>query len=64
MGIRPIGAAVGGVLGAVLGVRETLFVVSAAQLLGPLFLLGSPILRLRGMPAVAELPGDERSPAA
>jgi MFS family permease len=54
MGIRPIGATVGGLIGAALGVRETLFVVSAAQLLGTLFLVGSPILALRGMPASAD----------
>jgi MFS family permease len=56
MGIRPIGATVGGLLGAALGVRETLFLVAAAQLLGPLLLLGSPILKLRELPPAAELP--------
>jgi MFS family permease len=55
MGIRPIGATVGGLLGAVLGVRETLFIVAAAQLLGPLFLFGSPVLRLREMPPAADV---------
>jgi hypothetical protein len=52
MGIRPIGATVGGLLGAALGVRETLFVVTVAQLLGALFLvaLRSPVLQLRDMP--------------
>jgi MFS family permease len=59
MGIRPVGATVGGLLGAALGVRETLFLVSAAQLLGALFLIGSPILRLRELPSAAEVPGDE-----
>jgi MFS family permease len=54
MGIRPIGATVGGLLGAALGVRETLFIVSAAQLVGALFLIGSPILALRGMPPSAD----------
>ena len=60
MGIRPIGATVGGLLGGTLGVRETLFVVSVAQLLGALFLVGSPILRLRAMPEPATLPDDEQ----
>jgi MFS family permease len=55
MGIRPIGATVGGLLGAALGVRETLLIVAAAQLLGPLLLLGSPILKLRGLPPAADL---------
>ena len=54
MGIRPIGATVGGLLGAAFGVRETLFVVTVAQLLGALWLIGSPVLRLRDLPASAE----------
>lgn len=54
MGIRPIGATVGGLLGAAFGVRETLFVVTAAQLLGALWLIGSPVLRLRELPTPAE----------
>ena len=54
MGIRPIGATVGGLLGAAFGVRETLFVVAAAQLLGVLWLIGSPVLGLRDMPPPAE----------
>jgi MFS family permease len=54
MGIRPIGATIGGVLGGVLGVQPTLFVVIALQLSGVLWLYRSPILRLRGMPEPAE----------
>ena len=54
MGIRPIGATIGGVLGGILGVQETLFIVIAAQLTGVLWLYRSPILRLRGMPEPAE----------
>jgi MFS family permease len=52
MGIRPIGATVGGLLGAAFGVRETLLVVTVAQLLGALLLLAlrSPVLALRDMP--------------
>jgi MFS family permease len=53
MGIRPIGATLGGVLGGVLGVQQTLFVVIAAQLLGVVWLFGSPVLRLREMPEPA-----------
>jgi MFS family permease len=56
MGIRPIGATVGGLLGAAFGVRETLFVVTAAQLLGALWLIGSPVIRLRDLPTSAEQP--------
>jgi MFS family permease len=57
MGIRPIGATVGGLLGAAFGVRETLFVVTIAQLLGVLWLIGSPLLGLRDMPEPAD--GDQ-----
>jgi MFS family permease len=55
MGIRPIGAAVGGVLGGVLGVRETLFIVTVLQLTGVLTLFRSPILRIKGIPETADL---------
>jgi len=54
MGIRPIGATLGGVLGATLGVRETLFIVTFLQLAGVLWLYRSPILKLQGMPEPAE----------
>ena len=57
MGIRPIGATLGGVLGAILGVRETLFIVTFLQLAGVLWLFRSPILRLQGMPETAEWAG-------
>jgi MFS family permease len=53
MGIRPIGATLGGILGGILGVQETLFLVIGAQLLGLLWLIGSPVLRLRDMPEPA-----------
>lgn len=54
MGIRPIGATIGGVVGGLLGVQPTLFVVIALQLSGVLWLYRSPILGLRGMPQAAE----------
>ncbi len=50
MGIRPVGAVVGGLLGAVFGIRETLFVVTIAQLAGVRWLVGSPVLRLHDLP--------------
>jgi MFS family permease len=53
-GIRPIGATVGGLLGAALGVRETLLIVSIAQLAGLLWLIRSPIPSIREMPEPAE----------
>jgi MFS family permease len=54
MGIRPIGALVGGVLGGMIGVRETLFLVTIASLAGVLWLIGTPVLKLRGVPDVAD----------
>jgi MFS family permease len=53
-GVRPIGALVGGALGATIGVRETLFMVTVAAVGGVLWLIGSPVLRLRGLPAAAD----------
>jgi MFS family permease len=52
-GVRPIGALLGGALGASLGVRETLFIVSIAAVAGVLWLVGSPVLRLRDLPEAA-----------
>jgi len=53
MGVRPLGALFGGFLGGVIGVRETLFFVTIASLSGLLWLIGSPILKLRDMPEMA-----------
>jgi len=52
-GIRPIGATVGGLLGSAIGVRETLFIVTIAPLLGVLWLVRSPVIRLHDLPAEA-----------
>ena len=40
----------GGALGTSIGVRETLFVTAAIAVAGALWLVGSPVLRLREMP--------------
>ena len=53
-GVRPIGALLGGALGATIGVRETLFVVTIVAVAGVLWLIGSPVLRLRDLPEAAE----------
>ncbi len=55
MGIRPIGALMGGYLGEAIGVRETLFVVTIASLAGVLWVVFSPILAMREMPEAAEV---------
>jgi len=62
MGIRPIGAILGGVLGATIGVRETLFIVTFLQLSGVLWLYRSPILGLQGMPETADWGGAGEGP--
>lgn len=49
-GVRPIGALFGGALGAAIGVREALFVATIASLSGVLWLVGSKVLGLRGLP--------------
>lgn len=54
MGVRPIGAVLGGVLGELFGVRETLLVVTLASMTGVLWLIGSPIPGLRELPEAGE----------
>ena len=53
-GVRPVGAVLGGLLGAALGVREAIAVATIAAIGGVLFLVGSPVLRLRDLPEVSE----------
>jgi MFS family permease len=53
-GVRPIGAVLGGVLGTTIGVRETLFVVTIATVGGVLWLIGSPVVRLKELPEPPE----------
>jgi MFS family permease len=57
-GIRPVGAFLGGLLGGVIGIRETLFVVTIAASVGVLWLVGSPIPSLRDLPEAARLGAD------
>ena len=53
-GVRPIGALLGGLLGTALGVREGIAVATIAAIGGVLFLVGSPVLRLRELPEASE----------
>ena len=53
-GVRPVGALLGGLLGTALGVREGIVVATVAAIGGVLFLIGSPVLRLRDLPEVSE----------
>lgn len=52
-GIRPLGALVGGALGASIGVRPTLWVATVGALAGSLLLLPSPVVGLRELPEEA-----------
>jgi MFS family permease len=48
-GVRPLGAVVGGLLGTWLGVRQTLLISAAGGLLAILWLVRSPIIRVRDL---------------
>jgi len=58
-GVRPLGALAAGALAAAIGTRETLWIATAGGLLGVLWLLPSPLLRLRELPEAS----DEAQPA-
>jgi MFS family permease len=49
-GVRPLGALAGGALGATIGMRATLLLAVAGALAGVLWLLPSPVPRLRELP--------------
>jgi MFS family permease len=53
-GVRPIGALVGGALGTWIGLRPTLWIATVGALTGVLWLLPSPIPRLRELPEADE----------
>jgi MFS family permease len=66
-GVRPLGALAGGALGSWIGLRPTLWIATAGALAGFLWLLPSPILRLRELPdsedaegALVEAPSVDR----
>ena len=50
VGLVPIGALVGGVLGQTLGLRETLFLAAGGELAAVLWLLLTPVGSLRDLP--------------
>ncbi|HKP18743.1 MAG TPA: MFS transporter [Gaiellaceae bacterium] len=55
-GVRPLGGLAGGWLGSAIGLRETLWIATAGALLGVLFLLPSPLPRMRELPQPASYP--------
>jgi predicted MFS family arabinose efflux permease len=52
-GVRPVGTSLGGLLGATIGVRSTLWIATVGALLGLLWFIPSPIPRLREVPEMA-----------
>ncbi len=52
-GVRPVGTALGGALGATIGVHTTLWIATVGALAGLVFLLPSPIRTLRDLPGEA-----------
>jgi MFS family permease len=53
-GVRPLGSLAGGALGAWIGLRPTLWIASLGALLGVLWLLPSPLPRLKELPEAPE----------
>ena len=53
-GVRPLGAITAGVLGSALGLRPTLWIATVGAIAGVLWLLPSPLPRLRELPEAAE----------
>ncbi len=60
-GVRPIGAAVGGVLATTMGLRPTLLLAAAGGTLSVLWLVFSPVLRIQTLDqAPTTAPADEK----
>jgi len=53
-GVRPLGALLGGALGSTIGLRPTLWIATAGALAGVLWLVPSPLPRLRELPDAPE----------
>lgn len=63
-GFRPLGALAGGFLGTVAGLRPTLWIATAGAVFAVLWLLPSPVVRMRELPEPAEDSGPPPVPAA
>jgi predicted MFS family arabinose efflux permease len=50
-GVRPLGSLTAGALGTAIGPRTTLWIATAGALAGVIWLLPSPLLRMRTLPA-------------
>ena len=49
-GVRPLGSLTAGTLGTAIGTRPILWIATSGALLGVLWLLPSPLLRMRALP--------------
>ncbi len=58
-GLQPVGALVAGLLAEAIGVRHTLFVAYGVGIVGTVWLLLSPIPRLRQPPVLVEPVADK-----
>jgi MFS family permease len=54
-GVRPLGSLAGGALATAIGTRETLWIAAAGGTLAVLWLVRSPLLRMRELPEGAEV---------
>ena len=52
-GTQPLGALIGGALGTLIGIRETLFVIAIGFCLSALWLVLSPVAKLKTIPEAA-----------
>ena len=52
-GVRPLGSLLGGLLGTAIGVRSTLWIATLGAMAGILWLLPSPLARMRRVPRSA-----------
>ncbi|MFC7305592.1 MFS transporter [Streptomyces monticola] len=55
-GFRPLGALAAGALGTAIGLRPSLWIGTVGAVLSLLWLIGSPVIRMRTLPVIEELP--------
>ena len=60
VGLVPIGALIGGALGEAVGLRPTLFIGAAGEMLGIIWLLFTPVWSLRNLPSGPEDDTEDR----
>ena len=63
-GARPLGAVVGGLLGSGIGLRPTLLIAAVGGMLGSVWLLRSPLHRVRTMESLTPVPSYSASSSA